>query len=1061
MTRILWKALAAAAAMVAAGCFNYDNPVEYEQRGTIRGQLVSAESSAAAPGTSRLAPGSTPVVGAGCTLEGTSKTATSDAQGNFELTKVPVGSYILICREGERAFLAAVEVKADQVTDLGVLEITPTGRIQGFARLSGQSDHSGIAVQVPGTSFQATTDASGAYALAGLPKGAYALRFEKAGFVAFELANVNVTPRATTLLGDVTLTLSTGPNGTLVINGGAPLSAAREVMVTIGASSNAALMILSESGNFLDAKWEPIATSKPWTFREDGLRSLYAKFADANGLESPPTSATIRIDTQPPTGTVQIKGGAEATNSVRVPLTLTGADATTSAVEMMIANDEQFTGASWEPYAATRSWDLSAGDGSKSVFVKFKDQAGNVMPAACTASIALDTVAPTDPHIEIKEGNLTNIPTIGLILSASGASWMKIGESEDLSNSPLQRLESPTIFNLSPGDGQKRVYAQFFDEAGNTSAVVSAITVLDTPGGPGFVSIDSRVTNQRLVHLTIGGSGFTEMKISEDPSFAGAEPVPFSTSAEWTLSPGDGPKTVYVTFKKISGIWGATATATVELDTTGPVGNVFINNSEPKTTSETVTLTFAVTDSHAIREICISMDGTFTDCTWESFAPGDRRKVTFSSHATDDSATLVVHVKLKDEAGNASKDLTSSILLERKLMSGVLPASETWAAGVPYVLNGDVGVPAGVTLTLAPGVEVQYAGAYKILVKGAIVANGTLAAPIKFTATPNLAFSGATQLQFEEANLNSSQLSHVLFEKARDSAYPTGSAGGAGIMVSNTNCPASNTGMLTLSNAEVRAPLLSYMCGSGVRMTIESSTVSGTLFEGGALVKGGAIGSSRLVVSSLTASGTNISGSRVDLWGDYLLRLEQGASLTNSAVGTSASSGKLQLSKAHLTNAYLDMPQAEVDIADSTLTYDGAYVPEPTGSDFQNKVRIGWGAMSYSSFSDATTGTGISVGDGANAFSLTYSDVTSKGVALVTSAEGSFSMSHCNLLGSPSFALKNISRSAANAAGNYWGTASESEIKAKIYDGQDNSLYGLVDYSGFLTARQAGSGPRP
>ncbi len=125
----------------------------------------------------------------------------------------------------------------------------------------------------------------------------------------------------------------------------------------------------------------------------DGTYNIEARSRDAAGNWDPtPAPDMLTIDTRAPTGTVTINNGAAYTNSAAVTLTLTCSDAS-GCSEMKISND----GSSWSTfaYSATKAWTLTQGDGTKTVYAKFKDRAGNWMATPVTDTIVLDTTPPT------------------------------------------------------------------------------------------------------------------------------------------------------------------------------------------------------------------------------------------------------------------------------------------------------------------------------------------------------------------------------------------------------------------------------------------------------------------------------------------------------------------------------------------------------------------------------------------------------------------------------------------------------------------------------------------
>ena len=127
----------------------------------------------------------------------------------------------------------------------------------------------------------------------------------------------------------------------------------------------------------------------------DSILDLSANRLGGTGLGNGTfTGQSYTIDKTAPTGTLVINGGAAATNSRNVTLTLSATDALSSVTQMRFSN----TGTSFsaaEAYAPTKAWTLTTGAGTKTVYVQYRDGAGNWSTAAITDTIVLDTTAPT------------------------------------------------------------------------------------------------------------------------------------------------------------------------------------------------------------------------------------------------------------------------------------------------------------------------------------------------------------------------------------------------------------------------------------------------------------------------------------------------------------------------------------------------------------------------------------------------------------------------------------------------------------------------------------------
>ncbi len=69
-------------------------------------------------------------------------------------------------------------------------------------------------------------------------------------------------------------------------------------------------------------------------------------------------------------------------------------------------------------------------------------------------------------------------------------------------------------------------------------------------------------------------------------------PYSFATSYTWTLTPGDGTKTVYARFYNSSGQYGAIANDTITLDTVAPGTPTSFAKSSTTITGANTTITF-------------------------------------------------------------------------------------------------------------------------------------------------------------------------------------------------------------------------------------------------------------------------------------------------------------------------------------------------------------------------------------------------------------------------------------------------------------------------------------
>ena len=166
--------------------------------------------------------------------------------------------------------------------------------------------------------------------------------------------------------------------------------------------SQTALQVLV-NGGVTSATFDPATgtlTASGGSWRE-GANSLELRVEDAVGNAQAPLIWSVTLDTQPPSGTVILNGGAALTTSLYVTLGVNASDETSGVAGMLISNAES-SGYVQEPYTALREfWGLNPVRGVQRVYVKFLDTAGNVSePVSDDIELALlspDTLITSGP----------------------------------------------------------------------------------------------------------------------------------------------------------------------------------------------------------------------------------------------------------------------------------------------------------------------------------------------------------------------------------------------------------------------------------------------------------------------------------------------------------------------------------------------------------------------------------------------------------------------------------------------------------------------------------------
>jgi len=400
---------------------------------------------------------------------------------------------------------------------------------------------------------------------------------------------------------------------------------------------------------------------------KDGVKKVYARLVDEAENFSDAGEDDILLDRQPPeVEWITINEGEEWTIRSKVNLSLNAED----AVMMQISNNPNFTAISrWEKYAPKKfDWDLIPGDGEKTVYARFKDEAENVSEMV-SASIKLDSRPPRGKLIANNDEKFTNDPSgitnLKILYDSDDVAGMQLSNTPDFSNVKLVPVETEiNNWQLSEGDGAKTIFLRLKDKAGNFSDIITDNLILDRqPPQNCEISINNGaewlLNENKKVALSLLATEANMMMVSNNPSFEGAEWMPFKTAISWTLEGPEGTHEVYAKFKDPAGNVSETVDTSIKSDFSPPKVNRFvINNDETYTnnTQKQVTLQINVEDA---TEMAVDNIPITPESEWE---PVQSVKEWILSN---EDGPKTVYARFRDVAGNVSAEHSDKIILDR------------------------------------------------------------------------------------------------------------------------------------------------------------------------------------------------------------------------------------------------------------------------------------------------------------------------------------------------------------------------------------------------------------
>jgi hypothetical protein len=190
----------------------------------------------------------------------------------------------------------------------------------------------------------------------------------------------------------------------------------------------------------------------------------------------------VFMDNTPPTGSILINGGAPTTPSSSVTLTLSATD-NCGVASMRFSNDGT-TWADLEPYATTKNWTLASGEGTRTVYVYFKDGAGNASGIYSDSITVYSPVTVLDVVDVSPDPRASPVAAVEVVFSKQinlstftyqDVSLARNGSTVPLDSSVTASAVSGTTYRVSG-------LAGFTTSAGTYTLTVSAAGIADTLG---------------------------------------------------------------------------------------------------------------------------------------------------------------------------------------------------------------------------------------------------------------------------------------------------------------------------------------------------------------------------------------------------------------------------------------------------------------------------------------------------------------------------------------------------------------------------------------------------
>ncbi len=430
----------------------------------------------------------------------------------------------------------------------------------------------------------------------------------------------------------------------IIVSGGQLHASETDVSLMLFARDAAECRLSNDNQNW--GAWETYSRNAQWTLSEgDGPKQVYFQCRNSMGELSVPVAATITLDSTAPL--MDIETPADMQRYVdRFNLVFTAIDSVSQSIVCSAKLDDNPMEIGVVTSGRKQNISIMASEGPHTLSLECSDGMFDSVRTVDFEIVKAPIVA-----LVINDGSgYTDSSDVTLNLKSASASECRFS-NKDAEWSEWLPYSATVNWTLISKEGKRTVNAECRNSEGIVSAMVSDTITLDTSPPPYIsLSVNNGMswTNSRDVTLGLYAFAASECRFSNDGDNWSAWES-YKRKKAWTLSEGEGEKTVYYNCRKKSGedigtVNSVIAYSKVPIEPPSLM-SIQINGGGQYTASEAVPLTLSALGAYQ----CRYREGTLDWSQWEEYtthstfelSTGDGAKTIYYQCRNDYGSTTV------------------------------------------------------------------------------------------------------------------------------------------------------------------------------------------------------------------------------------------------------------------------------------------------------------------------------------------------------------------------------------------------------------------------------------